>query len=210
MDCKPSRIRKLDTDSLLQFLSWGFTATVIVQVEHNYFGQHIGKTDPYQVEEFNKGLYGVAIVYPLALTFSKLSLLALYWRIFRVTSARRPLQIAAALNVAWMTAAVGRIYNFPYFLLWPLTRAPVPRRHIQLYACSRLLGCDHQKPMHPVSAVLHFERGIHHRFRLIRPAHARLFYLPAPAVTFSQNLYQQHFSSRPRVSQLSIIQLRRY
>ena len=82
---------------------------MIVEVEHNYYGQHIGKTDAYHLEEFSKGLYGLAIVYPLALTLSKLSLLALYWRIFRVTTARRPLQIVAALNVAWMIAAVSNI-----------------------------------------------------------------------------------------------------
>ena len=82
---------------------------MIVEVEHNYYGQRIGKTDAYHLEEFNKGLYGLAVVYPLALTFSKLSLLALYWRIFRVTKARRPLQIVAALNIGWMIAAVSRI-----------------------------------------------------------------------------------------------------
>lgn len=86
---------------------------MIFEVEHNYYGQHIGKTDAYHLEEFNKGLYGLAIVYPLALTFSKLSLLALYWRIFGVTSARRPLQIVAALNVGWMIAAVRKICWIP-------------------------------------------------------------------------------------------------
>ena len=101
---------------LLQVLSWGYTATVIVEVEHNFYGQHIGKSDAYHLEEFNKGLYGLAIIYPLALTFSKLSLLALYWRIFRVTNARRPLQIVAALNIAWMIAAVSNMC-YPYLLI---------------------------------------------------------------------------------------------
>lgn len=78
---------------------------MIFQVKHNFYGQHIGKSDAYHLEKFNKGLYATAIVYPLALTFSKLSLLALYWRIFRVTNARRPLQIVAALNIGWMIAA---------------------------------------------------------------------------------------------------------
>lgn len=82
---------------------------MIVEVKHNYYGQHIGKSDAYHLNEFNKGLYALAIVYPLALTFSKLSLLALYWRIFRVTSARRPLQIVAALNTGWMIAAVSNM-----------------------------------------------------------------------------------------------------
>ena len=81
----------------------------MVEVQYNFYGQHIGKSDAYHLEEFNKGLYGLAIVYPLALTFSKLSLLALYWRIFRVTTARLPLQIVAALNIAWMLAAVSTV-----------------------------------------------------------------------------------------------------
>ena len=74
---------------------------------HNYCGQHIGKSDAYHLEHFNKALYGLIMAYPIALTSSKLSLLALYWRIFRVTNARRPLQIVAALNIAWMIAAVS-------------------------------------------------------------------------------------------------------
>ena len=82
---------------------------MIVEVEHNHYGQPIGKTNAYYLEGFNKGLHGLAFVYPFALTFNKLSLLALYWRIFRVTNARRPLQIVAALNIAWMIAAVSQI-----------------------------------------------------------------------------------------------------
>ena len=81
----------------------------MVEVQYNFYGQHIGKSDAHHLEEFNKGLYGLAIVYPLALTFSKLSLLALYWRIFRVTTARLPLQIVAAVNIGWMLAAVREI-----------------------------------------------------------------------------------------------------
>lgn len=82
----------------------------MVEIQRNHYGQHIHKSDEGHLKEFDKGLYGLAIVYPLALTFSKLSLLALYWRIFRVTSARRPLQIVAALNVGWMIAAVSHTY----------------------------------------------------------------------------------------------------
>ena len=75
-------------------------------MELNFYGQHIGKSDPFHVEEFFKGLYGLAIIYPVALTLSKLSLLALYWRIFRGTKGKLPIQIAAALNIGWMIAAV--------------------------------------------------------------------------------------------------------
>jgi hypothetical protein len=55
---------------------------------------------------FVKGLYVGAIMFPIALTFSKLSLLALYWRIFRVPKGRTPFIVAAAVNIAWMIAAV--------------------------------------------------------------------------------------------------------
>ena len=83
---------------------------MIVEVEHNHYGQHIGKTNAYHLEELNEALYNLAIiVYPYAHTFNRLSLLALYWRIYRVTNARRPLQIIAALNIAWMIAAVSQI-----------------------------------------------------------------------------------------------------
>lgn len=81
----------------------------MIEIEHNHYGQHIHTSDEHHLQEFEKGLYALAIVYPMALTFSKLSLLALYWRIFRVTTAKRPLQTVAALNVGWMLAAVSHI-----------------------------------------------------------------------------------------------------
>lgn len=95
---------------MLHILSWGYTATVMIEVEQNYYGQHIHRSDKHHLQEFNKGLFGLAILYPAALTFIKLSLLALYWRVFHVTSERGPLQIAAALNVGWMLAAVSQNY----------------------------------------------------------------------------------------------------
>lgn len=111
----------------------------MAEVQYNFYGQHVGKSDAYHLEEFSKGLYGLAIVYPLALTFSKLSLLALYWRIFRVTTARLPLQIVAALNIGWMLAAVSTLAFF-------MTDRPGPDGstdscwHLQLHTCSRILG----------------------------------------------------------------------
>lgn len=174
---------------------------MIFEVEHNYYGQHIGKSDTHHLEEFNKGLYGLAIVYPLALTFSKLSLLALYWRIFRVTNARRPLQIVAALNIGWMIAAVS---NTSCFSLEnrPLTKILVHRWHIQLYTYSRLLGRNDQKPVHPVPSILHFERVFHNHFRPGGSAHARVLHFPPSAVCFTKNFHQQYISSRSCVSKL--------
>ena len=82
---------------------------MVVEVEHNHHSQHIGSINVYYLEEVNKALYGLATVYYLVLTINKLSLLALYWRVFRVTNARRPLQIVAGLSIAWMIAAVSKI-----------------------------------------------------------------------------------------------------
>ncbi|KAF7906297.1 hypothetical protein EAF00_000576 [Botryotinia globosa] len=81
-------------------------ALLIFEVQHNYCGQHIGKMDIPHLISFVKGLYVATIMYPIALTFSKLSLLALYWRIFRVPKGQMPFIGAAAVNTAWMTAAV--------------------------------------------------------------------------------------------------------
>jgi len=119
---------------------------VIAEVELNYYGQHISKSDPFHVEEFFKGLYGLAITYPIALTLSKLSLLALYWRIFRGTKGKLPIQIAAGLNIAWMIAAVCIGSLTPVSAI--LTAVVGLCRIFQLYTCSRILGPKCPKPMH--------------------------------------------------------------
>lgn len=67
------------------------------------------------------------------MTLSKLSLLALYWRIFRVTTARLPLQILAGLNVAWAVAAfiVGIVSCIPVeanVRLFPVSSTTTIRR----------------------------------------------------------------------------------
>jgi hypothetical protein len=79
---------------------------------YNFYGQHIGKSDPAHLQAYLKGLFGIAILYPIALTASKLSLLALYHRIFGVTKAKTPLKIAVALNIMWMIAAVSPRLSF--------------------------------------------------------------------------------------------------
>lgn len=79
---------------------------LLYEVYNNYFGQHVGKVDPVHLVSFAKSLYVASILYPVCLTFSKLSLLALYWRIFRLSQGRIPIIVACALNIAWMVAAV--------------------------------------------------------------------------------------------------------
>lgn len=92
-----------------QFFTWVFSLIVMENVHHYHYGQHVGKVSPQDFKNFNKLLYTSAIIYAPALAFSKLSLLALYWRIFNLTSGLRPTQIAIVLNIAWMIAAVRRI-----------------------------------------------------------------------------------------------------
>ncbi|KAK4696408.1 hypothetical protein P7C71_g1495, partial [Lecanoromycetidae sp. Uapishka_2] len=92
--------------------AWCFTILCLVNVQDNHYGQHIGKASAQDTKRFLQLLYYMAITYCPALTLSKLSLLALYWRIFRVSTARRPMQIAAALNIGWGIAA-GLVCIFP-------------------------------------------------------------------------------------------------
>lgn len=92
---------------VFQILSWGFAITAVVEVQRNFAGQHIGKSDAYHLTEFSKALYGMILIFYPALTFSKLSLLAFYWRIFRITNARLPLQVVAALHILYMLTTVS-------------------------------------------------------------------------------------------------------
>ncbi|KAF6233946.1 hypothetical protein HO173_007776 [Letharia columbiana] len=151
-------------------LSWGYTATVIFEVEHNYYGQHIGKSDTHHLEEFNKGLYGLAIVYPLALTFSKLSLLALYWRIFRVTNARRPLQIVAALNIGWMIAAfiVGIFSCTPIRGFWDATIKSRCIQYPQFFTSNEsfTIILDLVVLLMPVYFISHLQRSVSQRISI--------------------------------------------
>ncbi len=70
-----------------------------------------------------------------------MSLLALYWRIFRLTTARLPLQIVAALNIGWMLAAVSTLAFCSSDRLGPDGSTDSCWR-IQLHTCSRILGYD--------------------------------------------------------------------
>ena len=83
----------------------------------DYLGQHISKTDVPHLEKFLKLAYASITIFPIALTLSKLSLLALYWRIFRMTTGIRPLQIVATLNIAWMISTVSDQYRYNNMVL---------------------------------------------------------------------------------------------
>ncbi|KAB8292355.1 hypothetical protein EYC80_008095 [Monilinia laxa] len=86
-------------------LSIAYAVIIIVEVQENFYGQHICKSDSQHLEAYMKGLYFLAIIYPVALSMSKLSLLALYWRIFAVTGGRIPILLAGGVNGAWGVAA---------------------------------------------------------------------------------------------------------
>lgn len=72
----------------------------------------------------------------------------------------------------------------------PLTKLLASCWHIQLHTYSRLLGRNHQKPMHPVPQVLHFERVLYHSFRLGDSPHAGVFHFPPPAIYFTAHFHQ--------------------
>ncbi|KAB8290255.1 hypothetical protein EYC80_011121 [Monilinia laxa] len=87
-------------------LCWTLSALLIVEAQQNFFGQHIGKSDRSHLTSFMKIMYGAIILYTIALTSSKLSLLALYWRIFRGSTRQWPIIVAVAVNIVWMLVTV--------------------------------------------------------------------------------------------------------
>ncbi|QSZ33050.1 hypothetical protein DSL72_002635 [Monilinia vaccinii-corymbosi] len=89
-----------------QALCWTLSALIIVETQQNLFGQHIGKLNPSHLKSFMKIMYGVIMLYTMALTFSKLSLLALYWRIFRGSTRQWPIIAAVVANIVWMLVTV--------------------------------------------------------------------------------------------------------
>ncbi|THV46038.1 hypothetical protein BGAL_0424g00050 [Botrytis galanthina] len=104
-------------------LSIVYTAVIIVEVNSNFYGQHVHKSDPEHLEAYLKGLYALALLYPIALSTSKLSLLALYWRVFAVTGGKVPILFASAINGAWGVAAlvVGIFSCRPIEAFWNTT-----------------------------------------------------------------------------------------
>jgi hypothetical protein len=80
---------------------------MIHEVNCNFFGQHIEKSNSDNVQDFLKGVFGAAILYPVALTFSKLSILAFYDRLFGVGKGKIPMRVAGILNLSWMAVAVS-------------------------------------------------------------------------------------------------------
>ncbi|KAF7915866.1 uncharacterized protein EAE98_010946 [Botrytis deweyae] len=82
--------------------AWAFSIFCIVQVQQNFYGQHVGKSDIRHIKDFMKALYVLTILYLPSMTLSRLSLLTLYWRIFANSKGKWPIIIASALNILWM------------------------------------------------------------------------------------------------------------
>jgi len=91
-----------------QAISWTFSIIVIVQVKQNYFGQHVGKSDIPHIVDLLRSIYILSLIYLPAITTSKLSLLALYWRAFAESKGKWPVIIAAGINILWMVVVVSQ------------------------------------------------------------------------------------------------------
>ena len=76
-----------------------------------YLGQHASKAPSSYIPMLMQGLYVFDITYNFAIALAKLSMLALYWRIFHVPSFKLPLAIIAVITLAWLGACV----HLPYF-----------------------------------------------------------------------------------------------
>jgi uncharacterized membrane protein YqjE len=52
-------------------------------------------------------LFIAELFYAFGLFFAKISILSLYWRMFRVTNIRLPIQILFGCSLVWITFRVG-------------------------------------------------------------------------------------------------------
>ena len=111
--------------------------------------------------------------------------------VFRVTNARRLLQVVAALNVGWMNAAVSTL-GYTAFARTdrPLIQLIVSCWHLQLYTHPELLGPNDQKPMHPVPWNFLFKRVFHHRLRHGDFTHARVFHFLPSAIPVTKSFHK--------------------
>ncbi|MCJ1369110.1 hypothetical protein MMC20_000318 [Loxospora ochrophaea] len=67
-------------------------------------GRHIQTVNPAVFETIEILFYSTEIVFPWAIGLVKCSVLAFYWRIFHVSSIRRPIFIVLAAVIAWVIA----------------------------------------------------------------------------------------------------------
>jgi hypothetical protein len=83
---------------------------IIFVVTKNGIGLHIetvGRDLALAYHDFFLGLWIAELFYTFALTASKLTFLAFYWRIFRVSSITLPIKITGAVIVCWAIVRVS-------------------------------------------------------------------------------------------------------
>jgi hypothetical protein len=75
-------------------------------------GLHIDDITWGPVEEVNlvnkKFLFFVELCYAHALFLAKVSILAFYWRMFRISNIKRPIQFLALCSIIWILCRVNR------------------------------------------------------------------------------------------------------
>lgn len=91
------------------------------------FGQHIDQLpEPESTVLFYSRLlnWNLDLFYAFSLGSSKLSLLALYWRLFSITNIRQPIRLLAVCAVIWIIVRVGYIFYFNHINIVELTTDP--------------------------------------------------------------------------------------
>jgi hypothetical protein len=121
------------------------TQLKIFLVVKNGTGLHIEaiNRDSTQIyHDFFLGLWIGELFYTFALTPAKLAFLAFYWRIFRISSIKRPIQIMVAVIVVWSVVRASISYSSLSANAWT-NRSLGCGDYMPLYPGSRLLGQDY-------------------------------------------------------------------
>lgn len=72
------------------------------------FGRHLWASPENGLEVYFQGLFAAEYLYTFSIVFVKLSILALYWRIFgSLNSTRIPIWILSGIVIAWGIAVVS-------------------------------------------------------------------------------------------------------
>ena len=106
-----------------------------------YFGRHITIV-PQPLEYLPIlliGLYVYDIAYNFAIALAKLSMLAIYWRIFHADSFKLPLLITAGVTLAWLISCVRCL---PVIFEQSTHLSADTSCYLLLHASARLLGPD--------------------------------------------------------------------
>ncbi|KAF2235867.1 hypothetical protein EV356DRAFT_531424 [Viridothelium virens] len=98
----------LDDWLILAALPFAWAEGIVdINGTYNYnFGKHIATLTPSTLEGFLAATWAFQLLYNFAIAFSKLSILALYWRIFHVPSFKIPLLITTSLTMSWLIACM--------------------------------------------------------------------------------------------------------